>query len=417
MGSFQRSRAREGLITVEEAQSRVLAEVEALEPVEVPLSEAQGRVLREDVTAPADVPSADNSAMDGYALRAEDITGASDESPVTLRVIGDIAADADASVAVAPGTAIRIMTGGTIPPGADAVLQVEQTDAGRDTVNIYRAIKSSTNIRRAGEDMHGGELILRPGLPLGPGELGVLATVRKNTVRVGPKITVSILSTGDEIVSGRIANSNSHALAALARDAGCDVRVLPPVGDDRAATKEAFRVALQSDVVISSGGVSQGAYDFVKDALDDVGAETKFWQVAMKPGKPIVFSRAGRRPIFGLPGNPVSCIVGFLLFVRPAIRKMMGQTANLLLPAVNVRAAVAFESRGDRRMYFRVRVIARDGQLIAVPARAQGSGVSTSMIGANGLAWLEQGMTRVDTGSSLPVLLFGPVLAEDWRVA
>ena len=415
VGSFQRTRQREGLITVEEAQSRVLAEVAALPPEDVPLAEAHGRVLREDIVAPDDLPRADNSAMDGYAVRAADVAQASESQPAMLRVVGDIAADGDPSVNVSPGTAVRIMTGGAIPSGADAVVQVEQTDAGRDEVKVFRAVDAGTNVRRRGEDMRRGDVVLRAGLPIGAGELGVIANVRRHAVRAGRRLSVAILSTGDEIVSGMIANSNSHALAALTRDAGCEPRVLPPVADDREATKRVLITALESDVVVSSGGVSQGAYDFVKDALDEIGADTKFWQVLMKPGKPIIFSRARERPIFGLPGNPVSCIVGFLLFVRPALRKMMGQTSNLLLPAVNARAGVPFDSRGDRRMYFRVQVVAQDGGLVAYPARAQGSGVSTSMVGANGLGWLEIGSTRVDTGSSLPVLLFAPVLSEQWR--
>ena len=417
VGSFQRPRQREGLISVDEAQLRVLEEVEALPAQEVPLEQAHGRVLREDILATEDVPIADNSAMDGYALRAADIAEASEERPALLQVIGDIAADADPSVVVSSGKAVRIMTGGAVPSGADAIVQVEQTDAGRNEVRIFRAAPKGTNVRRRGEDMRRGDVVVREGMPVGAGELGVIVTTRRKTVRVGPKLNVAILSTGDEIVSGRIANSNAYALAALTGDAGAEPRVLPPVGDDREATKRALRTALQSDVVISSGGVSQGAYDFVKDALDDIGAQTKFWQVAMKPGKPIVFSRAGQRPIFGLPGNPVSCIVGFLLFVRPALRKMMGQTSNLMLPPLSARAAVAFESRGDRRMYFRVQVVARDGELVAYPAKAQGSGISTSMVGANGLGWLEIGTTRVDTGSSLPVLLFAPVLAQEWRTS
>ncbi len=417
VGSFQGRAPREGLITVEEAQSRVLADVAALDAEEIALAGACGLVLREDVIAPFDVPGADNSAMDGYAVRAPDVAGASDADPAALRVIDDIAADADPRSVVSAGTAIRIMTGGTIPGGADAVIQVEHTDAGSETVKIYSAIKSGTNIRRRGEDMRAGEIVLRAGLPIGAGEIGVLATVRKQSVRVGRRLTVGILSTGDEIVSGRVANSNSLALAALARDAGCEPRLFPPVPDDREATKAALRIALESDVVVSSGGVSQGAYDFVKDALDDIGAETKFWQVAMKPGKPIVFSRAGRKPIFGLPGNPVSCLVGFLLFVRPALRKMMGQTANLFLPSVEARAAEVFQSRGDRRMYFRVQVVSREGGLFAIPARVQGSGVSTSMVGANGLAWLDAGTNLVGAGSSLPVLLFGPILSESWRTS
>ncbi|MGZ5492622.1 MAG: molybdopterin molybdotransferase MoeA, partial [Thermoanaerobaculia bacterium] len=367
MGSFQRPREREGLITVEEAQQRVLAEVAALDPEEVTLDDALDRVLREDIVAQGDVPPTDNSAMDGYAVRAADVGSANDQSPVSLRVVGDVGADAGASVEVEPRTAVRIMTGGTIPRGADTVVQVELTDAGSDVVKINRALASGTNIRLRGEDMRRGDIVVPAGTPIGPGELGVIATVRKQKVMAGPRPSVAILSTGDEIISGRVPNSNSYSLAALTREAGCIAHVQPPVGDDREATKRALQTALECDVVVSSGGVSHGAYDFVKDALDDLGAETKFWQVAMKPGKPVVFSRLGTRLIFGLPGNPVSCMVGFLLFVRPALRKMMGQSSNLLFPEVNVRAGAPVVSRGDRRTYIRVRLMAEDGELVAHP--------------------------------------------------
>jgi molybdopterin molybdotransferase len=412
VGSFQGTKHRSDLLSVEDAQERVLAEIVPLDAEDVPLREAYGRVLREDVTAPEDVPASDNSAMDGYAVRAEDLAGCSDDHPATLRVIADIGADSDPTVTITTGTAARIMTGAAIPRGADAVIQVELTDAGSPNVHVYRALKQGTNIRASGEDMHRGDLILRAGIPLGPGELGVLATARRQTVRAGRVPEVAILSTGDEIVSGRVANSNSHALAALVREAGATVRVLDAVPDEPNATRRALELALRSDVVVSSGGVSHGAYDFVKDALDEIGAETKFWQVAMKPGKPVVFSRVGNRLVFGLPGNPVSCIVGFLLFVRPALRKLMGQMSNLRLPVVQAYAAAPFELKGDRRMYFRVRLISEKGQLVAHPMRAQGSGISTSMIGANALAWLEPGQSRVDAGSSLPAVVFGAILSE-----
>jgi molybdopterin molybdotransferase len=411
VGSFQRSRRREDPITVEDAQQRVLAEIAVLEAEEVALAAAHGRVLREDVVAPEDVPAADNSAMDGYAVRAEDLTNASESNPAKLRVIGDIGADSDPNVTVTGGTAARIMTGAAVPRGADAVIQVELTDAGPETVSVYRSLKPGTNIRRAGEDMRRGDVVLPSGMPIHAGEMGVLATARKRTVRVGRLPTVAVLSTGDEIVSGRVANSNSQSLAALVREAGAVANVLDPVPDDLQATRKALALAMQSDMIVSSGGVSHGAYDFVKDALDDLGAETKFWQVAMKPGKPVVFSKLGGKFVFGLPGNPVSCIVGFLLFVRPALRKMMGRTSNLFLPAVHARAAVPLDNRGERRMYFRVRLVSKRDELVAHPMRAQGSGISTSMVGANALAWLEAA-ERVEAGSMLPVLVFGEILGE-----
>ncbi len=399
-------------MTVEQAQQRVLQEVTPLGEEEVALAGAHGRVLREDVVAAEDVPAADNSAMDGYAVRASDLSDANQSTPAKLRVIGDIGADSDADVTVTPGTAARIMTGAPVPPGADAVIQVELTDAGSESVNIYRALKSGTNIRKAGEDMRRGDVVVRAGMTIHAGELGVLTTARKNNVRVGRLPSVAILSTGDEIVSGRVANSNSASLAALVREAGAIAHVLDAVADEPVATRGALEQALRFDVVVSSGGVSHGAYDFVRDALDDLGAETKFWQVAMKPGKPVVFSRLREKFVFGLPGNPVSCIVGFLLFVRPALRKMMGQTSNLFLPAVQARAAVPFENRGDRRMYFRIRLVSERGELVAHPMRAQGSGISTSMVGANALAWLDPGMSRIEPGSTVPAVVFGAILSE-----
>ncbi|HSP35138.1 MAG TPA: gephyrin-like molybdotransferase Glp, partial [Thermoanaerobaculia bacterium] len=399
-------------ISVEEAQQRVLQEVVALAAVEVPVHEAHGRVLREDVIAPEDVPASDNSAMDGFAVRASDIIGANSDRPAALTILGEVAADSDPEVLVRGGAAARIMTGGAIPEGADAVIQVEETDAGENTVRIYRAGKAGLNIRRRGEDMRRGDVVLRSGIPLNAGELGVAVTARRKTVMIGPQPSVAILSTGDEIVSGRVANSNAITLAALTREAGAVPHVFDAVPDDQVATREALEKALKYDLIITSGGVSHGVFDFVKDALDDLGAETKFWQVAMKPGKPVIFSRIGEKVAFGLPGNPVSCIVGFLLFVRPALRKMMGQTSNLMLPALQARAAERFESRGERRMYFRVRLVSESGEIVAHAMRAQGSGISTSMVGANGLAWLDVETPHVDARSPIPVLVFGPIASE-----
>jgi molybdopterin molybdotransferase len=247
----------------------------------------------------------------------------------------------------------------------------------------------------------------------------VLAGVRKSVVRVGRRPTVAILSTGDEIVEvdeprpfGKVVNSNSYSLAALAREAGALPRTIGIVRDELQATRAAIESALESDFIISSGGVSVGAYDFVKDALDALGADTKFWQVAMKPGKPVVLSRVGGRLYFGLPGNPVSCMVSFILFIAPALRKAMGQRADLLPPIVTTRLSAPLKSRGDRRNYLRVRVVARGGELLAIPMTSQGSGVSTSMVQANGLAVVETGVTSVDANAPIPTVLFGKVLSD-----
>lgn len=407
------------MIPVEEAQQRVLDEIRLLGTEQVTFTAAVGRVLREDVRATYDVPQADNTAMDGYAVRANDIAAAGESSPVALRVVEDVPAGTVAARRVEPGTAIRIMTGALIPDGADTVAHVEITDAGTDVVKVFRPLKRGTNLRRGGEDMRVGDVVLSAGTPIGAAEIGVLASVQKSVVRVGRRPTVAIISTGDEIVDvdqprpiGKVVNSNSYSLATLARQAGAIPRMVGIVPDRREATIAAIESTLESDFIISSGGVSVGAYDFVKDALDALGADTKFWQVAMKPGKPIILSRIRDRLYFGLPGNPVSCMVSFLLFVAPALRKAMGQARNLFPPTVNIRLTSSLKSRGDRRNYLRVRVVARDCELVALPMPAQGSGVSTSMVQANGFAVMEAGVTFVDAGAMIPVVLFERVFSD-----
>ncbi|MHB0970086.1 MAG: molybdopterin molybdotransferase MoeA [Thermoanaerobaculia bacterium] len=404
------------LLQVETAQARVLEAVSLLGSERVALTDALGRVIREDVASDRNVPPADNSAMDGYAVIAADIAAATRETPVLLDVIEDLPAGYVATKSVAPGTSIRIMTGAPVPAGANAVVQVEETDAGSSRVAIYRALRSGANIRSAGEDLRVGDVVVRAGTPLGSGEIGVLATLQRRDVEVSMRPAVAILSTGDEVVEideeltpGRIVNSNAWSLAALAREAGAVPRVMPIVRDDRDATITAIEEALAFDFIVSTGGVSAGAYDFVKEAMECVGLEIRFSKVAMKPGKPVVFAARDRKLYFGLPGNPVSCMVSFLLFVAPALRKAMGQTTGLLPPSVSVPLEAAVGGGGGRRTYVRVRVHARDGRLVAIPMKAQGSGVTSSMLRANGLAILEPGRARAEAGDVLETLLIGPI--------
>ncbi|MDQ3281497.1 MAG: molybdopterin molybdotransferase MoeA [Acidobacteriota bacterium] len=398
------------MLQVEEAQAQVMREVRIGASETVALHEAQHRVLAIDVAASGDLPPQDNSAMDGYAVRAEDIANA----PVRLRVIGDIPAGHPASHPLEPNTAMRIMTGAFVPDAADTVVQVELTDGGTDEVRVDKALARGTNIRRRGEDMRAGAIVLRSGTRIGPAELATLASAGQTTVRVGRRPTVAILSTGDELVAvgepltlGKIVNTNEPLLAALVRDAGAIPRPLGIVRDTREATIEALRTAVDSDFVITSGGVSVGAFDFVKEALEAIGAETKFWRVAMRPGKPVVLSRHHDCLIFGLPGNPVSCFVSFHLFVSPALRKAAGEEGSLFPPVVRMRLAAPLKSAGDRRVYVRVHVAARDGELVAQPLTSQGSGSLTSMLGANGLAIVESGVTRIEANELAPVLLVG----------
>ena len=419
VNSFRPFRS-EQMLSVEEAQERVLREIEVLGTERVAFTEASGRILREDVLAPLDIPLSDNTAMDGFAVLAADVAAASPENPVTLRVIEDLPAGSVSSQRVTPGTAVRIMTGALMPDDADTVVHVELTDGGRDQVRVFQPLSAGTNIRRRGEDMKSGSIVLPAGVPLRAGEIGVLASVQKSVVSVGRRPTLAILSTGDEIVDvdqpvppGKVVNSNSYSLAALVREAGAIPRMIGIVPDTKHATVAAIESALESDFVMSSGGVSVGAYDFVKEALETLGADFKFWQVSMKPGKPLVVARVRDRLFFGLPGNPVSCMVSFHLFIGPAIRKAMGASAgDLLPPVVEMKLGGPLRSRGDRRAYQRVRVIARSRELLAIPMQTQGSGVSTSMIGANGLAIVEEGVRAVDAGQIVQVVLLGPAHGE-----
>ncbi|HYI08332.1 MAG TPA: gephyrin-like molybdotransferase Glp [Thermoanaerobaculia bacterium] len=399
------------MLSVEEAQARVLAEVAAGPAESVALAEAQGRVLREEVRASHDLPPADNSAMDGYAVRAEDIAAV----PVRLPVTGDIPAGHPSATALAPGTAMRIMTGAFVPVGADTVVQVELTDGGMggmEEVTISRALARGANIRHRGEDVREGAVVLRPGVRIGAPELAMLAAMHRTRVAVARRPVVAILSTGDELIdagdapaAGKIVNTNAWLLSALVSEAGAIPHPLGIVRDTKEATVAALRTALESDFVITSGGVSVGAYDFVKEALEELGAETKFWRVAMKPGKPVVLSRYEDRLIFGLPGNPVSCFVSFHLFVAPALRAVMGEERTI--PKVRMKVTAPLKSAGDRRVYVRVQVTAVDGVLVARPLATQGSGSLSSMIDANGLAIVEEGVRVVEAGEEADVLLLG----------
>jgi molybdopterin molybdotransferase len=396
------------MLQVEEAQERVLAEVTPLGIETIPFNEAYGRVLREDVIASADAPPADNSGMDGYAVRAGD-------TPGELRVLGDIPAGHVPSLRVEPGTALRIMTGAFVPEGADAVAQGAITDGGLERVRVLQAVSRGAHIRRRGEDVRVGAVVVRDGTPIGAAEIAMLASVRKTSVSVGRRPSVAILATGDELLEpheapapGKIVNSNSYLLASLVRETGAIPRSLGIVRDTRDATVAALGEAAHSDFILSSGGVSVGAYDFVKEAMEALGAETKFWRVAMKPGKPVVLSRLRDRVCLGLPGNPVSCFVSFHLFVAPALRKAMGQTSNLLPVPVETRLLAPLRG-GDRRTYYRVRVSVRDGELVSRPMAAQGSGALTSIVQANGLAIVQ---AASEAGSRVPTLLLGPVGAD-----
>ena len=406
------------MLTPEEAQQIVLGHIRPLGVERVPLLDALGRLLAADVHATYDSPPLDNSAMDGYAVRHEDVKDASAEAPAVLGVIEDIPAGRIGRKRVAPGQASRIMTGAPVPDGADTVIRVEDTRAAGSRVEVLEGDDLAANIRRRGEDMKLGEKLIAAGTELGPGELGVLATVQRSFVPVHRRPRLAILSTGDELVEideplepGKIVNSNTATLAAMSRAHGAEPVMLPVAADDEDRIREAVETALASDFILSSGGVSVGEYDFVKKVLTEMGAEEILWRVAMKPGKPLYFCLLKGKPYFGLPGNPVSGCMSFLQFVRPAVRKASGYSPEQqLLPTAAARMENAEENDGDRRQYLRARLTWENGLLGARTGhRGQGSHILTSMVGANGVVVLEPGQ-RVAAGDEVTVQVIGKLL-------
>lgn len=368
------------LRTVDEHLSIVLDGIGSIDPIELTLLDAQGLLLAENITADFPLPSFDNSAMDGYAVRAIDTRDASREEPLQLQVVGDIAAGAKTRSGMGPGLAMRIMTGAPIPAGADAVIPLEDTDRGLARVSILRPVRTGECIRRAGEDIGAGDPALGAGAALGPQQLGLLAALGRDRVTVRPRPRVIVLSTGSELVEvgkrpafGEVIDSNSYMIAAAAKDAGADAWRIGIVADDHAKLLDALEnQLLRADVLVTSGGVSMGAYDVVKEALTELGT-VEFTRVAMQPGKPQGFGHIGNKiPIFCLPGNPVSSLVSFEAFVRPAIRKLLGKRQ---LERSTVQAVALEEARSPRgiRQYRR-----------GVLHREAGGGYSVSFVGGAG---------------------------------
>lgn len=405
--------------TVETALEAVLARIRPLGAERVPLTEAVGRVLAHDLQAPFDNPPHDNSAMDGFAVRFADVAKATAATPVPLEVIEDIPAGTVPQRTVGAGQASRIMTGALVPNGADTVIRVEDTTDHGGRVDILEPEEAQgENVRTRGEDMRAGEALIAAGTELTAGEIGVLAAVQRAYVVVGRRPTVAILSSGDELVEvgeargpGQIVNSNTPALGAVVRACGAEPVLLPTAADNEAAIRASVETALSCDFVVSSGGVSVGDYDYVKKVLTDLGAEEVLWRVSMKPGKPLYFCLLQGTPYFGLPGNPVSSLVSFLQFVRPAIRKAVGYpAAEWSLPRSVARIEHDLVNDGERRNFLRARLqLDSSGQLTAsTNHRAQGSHMMTSLLGANGFVVLEPEQ-RVAAGDQVVVQIMGQI--------
>src|SRR2546425_655483 len=400
------------MISVEEALERILREISPLDVTDVPLPQSLGLVLAQDIVAHEDIPPLANSAMDGFALLSQD-SQPRDGQPPRLRVTGGVAAGYVADHAVEEGTAMRIMTGAPVPPGADTVIQVELTRSdGSDSewVEILETVEPGNNIRPAGEDMRHGQTILLRGSEIGPWEIGVLATLGWAVVPVVRRPHVAIVSTGDEVVDvseplqpGKIRNSNGYLLEAAIQQAGAEPHRLGVALDTVESLREKFSEAIKYDLIITSGGVSVGDFDLVKNIMAEQG-QINFWRINMRPGKPVAFGHIRGVPLLGLPGNPVSAAVTFELFGRPVIRKMMGHT-YLVRPQVDVIVEDGVSDRAMRRHYVRARVEWRDGRFIAHTTGNQGSHIMTSLLNVNALVIVPEGGVEVHPGDSAKAMM------------
>ena len=409
------------ILSVGEAQEAIVERIEPLAPERRTLREAKGRVLAEPVVARVDVPPWDNSAMDGYALRAGDLDGA-DALPVAL----DLPAGARSEQRLSGGTAARIMTGAPLPDGADTVVPVERT-AGPDgegefagvgeSVRFLDAVEEDENVRRRGEDVRAGDEAVPAGAVCGPAEIAMAATVGRPMLTVFPPPRVAILSTGDELVdveeagtADRIVNGNSYGLAAQVEESGAVPTLLPIVPDELEATRDAVDAALRADAVVSVGGVSVGERDYVRDALEEAGVEILFWRVALKPGGPTAFGIApDGTPVFALPGNPVSALVTFELFARPALLRMQGRSDCFRRP-LGARLEDAVKKRPGKAWYLRGRLRESDEEgWTATLAGHQGSGVLSSLVAANALIVLPREAGDRPAGATVEALPWGGV--------
>jgi molybdopterin molybdotransferase len=406
------------MLSVAEARERILSHFHPAAEENIPLIECANRALAVDIIAAHDLPSFDNSSMDGFAIRTVDSRNAA-ASSITLSVVADIPAGSAPTVTLTQGQAARIMTGAQIPSGADAVIAVEDTDfndrsantLAPQTVSFTRAVKIGENIRPRGMDLHAGETVLQRGHRLKPQDLGLLAMLGMGHIRVYKKPRVALLSSGDELLevdaplsAGKIHDSNSYALAALIQNAEADLLRLGVAKDTHQSVEGLLQKAVdeQVDLIVSSAGVSVGAFDFVKEVIESNGS-LNFWRVNMRPGKPLAFGEYRGIPFLGLPGNPVSALVGFEVFVRPAIKRLSGQLDETRL-TVKVRCGEEIESDG-RESYLRAKIRNENGIHIATLTGHQGSGNLLSLVQADALLIIPAGVKCVPVGQEVDALL------------
>ena len=403
------------MLSVREALDLIVRAVAPLATERAGLLECVGRVLGEDVRSQRDVPGYANSAMDGYAVRYADLAC----PPTRLRVTATSSAGSREVPPVGTGEAIRIMTGAPIPPGADSVVRLEDTRQEGNDVAVEIAGVKGSHIRHPGEDVRAGDTVLRKGRRLGAADIGLAASVGRTLFLVHRRPCVAILSTGDELVeadepvaSGQIVNSNAYMLAAAVREAGAIPLLLPIARDTRKEIHSAFEEAARADAILSTGGVSVGDFDFVKQVMDDLGVQRFFWKVAQKPGKPLTFGMLAGRPYFGLPGNSVSALVCFYLYARPALRRMAGHTA-LYLPTVAARLAHDLKKTEGLTEFVRCRLERTGDQWLATSSGSQSSAVLSSISRGDGLVIAPAEQTQVPAGQVVRALLLGTESASE----
>jgi molybdopterin molybdotransferase len=398
------------MISVAEAIHRILEQIPRLGKERLHILQSLGRIMGEDIFAPRNIPPWDNSAMDGYAVRWQDIHEASPQKWVELKVLADLPAGRVFRGEVGPGEAIRIMTGAPLPRGADTVVQVEDTEKSGDAVRILACPEKGKNIRLTGEDVRVGERLLEEGTLLRPPHVGLLASSQHSIISVYQIPRVAILSTGDELIEidepweeGKITNSNSYSLASQVIECGALPLQLGIAKDNPEALSAKIKHGLVADILVTSGGVSVGDYDLVKGMLKELG-KIDFWKVAMRPGQPLAFGTVFGKPLFGLPGNPVSSMVSFEQFVRPSILKMAGHR-NLFRPSLPAVLREDIEKKAGLTHFIRCRLIHEEGKIYAYTTGEQGSGILSSMVKAQGLIVLPRNKTLIRAGEEVRVIL------------
>jgi molybdopterin molybdotransferase len=407
------------MISVDEALRIVLDNVAPLGVERTSIIDALGRVLAEEIRSPRDIPGFDNSAMDGYAVRAADIQAASESNPIRLKVLETVGAGVMPSAQIGPGQTVRTMTGAPLATGADAIVPVERTRETGSEIEILAVAEKGAFVRPRGEDLKSGEAVIQPGKTLGASDLGMLASLNRSMVDVYRRPRVAIVATGDELVDidtiptgAQVINSSAYALTGAIRESGGEPIMLKVARDRPEEVRTRLAEALAFDVVLTTGGVSVGQFDYVKGVLDELGLRQLFHGVAQRPGRPLKFGTISRRPIFGLPGNPVSTMVCFYLYVRPALRRMISHR-YLGLPRITARCANDIHKANNLTEFVRVTLARRNGEIYAAPTGNQGSGVLSSLSRAHGLLIGPARERVMEAGSQAAVLLLDTEAAAD----